>query len=73
MNVWVCRPAKPEQANRNAKAADKCWREPFLGFDFAVLVELRLGVAMKIPEEGRNEIQEDSIILGPSLYDNKIL
>lgn len=44
-------PAEPEEADGNAEAAHERGRQAFFGFEFAVGVELWLGVAMEIPEE----------------------
>lgn len=52
MDIWARRLAKPEEADGDAKSAHKSRWETFLGFEFTVVVELRLCIAVEIPEEG---------------------
>ena len=63
MNAGACRPAEPEETDRDAEAADKSWREAFFGCELAVFVELGLDNFMEVVEEWRDDedgAEEDS-------------
>ena len=54
MDAGARGPAEPEEANGDAESADECWREPFFGFEFAILVELRFDYYIEVVEEWRD-------------------
>lgn len=49
--------SEPGQANRNTKSPDKSRLESNLGFNFAILTELRLLGPVQVEEEGRGDDQ----------------
>ena len=51
MDAWARGPAKPKETDWYAKGADESGREAFLGFDLAVVVELRLDDLVEVIEE----------------------
>jgi len=57
MNRFTGRPAKPEHADWDAEGAYEGGRETFLGFEFAVLVELRFLNVVQVSEEGADDYE----------------
>ena len=54
MDIRARGPAEPEEADGDAEGADEGGGEAFLRLELAVGVELRFGVAVEVPEEGRS-------------------
>ena len=55
VNARARGPAEPKETDGYAKGADESGREAFLGFDLAVVVELRLDYLVEVIEERRND------------------
>lgn len=53
MNVRTSRPAKPEEADRNAEGTNKGRRQSLLWLNLAILVKLRLQLVLQVEEERR--------------------
>ena len=57
MDITSRVPSEPRQANRNTKSPDKSQLESNLGFNSAILTELRLLGPVQVEEEGRDDDQ----------------